>query len=200
MSDEARPRPHSPPADHVLMDEALELRPYALSDTATIAALDADPDVQRWFDWPQNSNGSPEAVAARLRSADATVRTKWDQWRSGKEYTFVIRDRQTDSGLGWVDVQLRGAGRGNVSYGVLAAWRGNGAATRAVRLISGFAFELLGLVRLEIRADATNVASRRVAEKAGFVLEGVFRSSGEIERYEPLQGRRFDEAMFALLE
>jgi RimJ/RimL family protein N-acetyltransferase len=33
----------------------------------------------------------------------------------------------------------------------------------------------LGAVRLEIRSDARNAASRRVAEKCGFELEGILR-------------------------
>jgi RimJ/RimL family protein N-acetyltransferase len=35
----------------------------------------------------------------------------------------------------------------------------------------------LGAVRLEIRSDARNAPSRRVAEKCGFMLEGILRRS-----------------------
>jgi [ribosomal protein S5]-alanine N-acetyltransferase len=46
-----------------------------------------------------------------------------------------------------------------------------------------------------LRADADNVASQRVAEKAGFTREGVLRSV----HFNPRQQRRVDFVMFSLL-
>jgi RimJ/RimL family protein N-acetyltransferase len=44
--------------------------------------------------------------------------------------------------------------------------------------ISTFAFDTLGNRRLEIRCDSCNLPSARVAERAGFRLEGELRNSG----------------------
>ena len=46
-----------------------------------------------------------------------------------------------------------------------------------------------------MRAEAENVASCRVAEKAGFRREGVIRSS----RYNPRLGRRMDFVLYSAL-
>jgi RimJ/RimL family protein N-acetyltransferase len=46
-----------------------------------------------------------------------------------------------------------------------------------------------------LRADTDNVASQRVAEKAGFKREGVLRSV----HFNPRQQRRVDFVMFSLL-
>jgi RimJ/RimL family protein N-acetyltransferase len=46
----------------------------------------------------------------------------------------------------------------------------------AARMLCDFGFETLGLRRAELNAEVTNTASRRVAEKAGFELEGVRRA------------------------
>ena len=46
-------------------------------------------------------------------------------------------------------------------------------ATRACRLHTGWAMEVLGLPRVELLADVGNAASQRVAERAGFVREGI---------------------------
>lgn len=46
----------------------------------------------------------------------------------------------------------------------------------ALRLACRWGFEQLRLARIEWRAYVGNDASRRVAEKAGFVLEGVQRA------------------------
>ena len=66
-------------------------------------------------------------------------------------------------------------------------------------LVSRFAFDVLDWMRLEICAVADNAASRRVAIKAGFQLEGVLRSYGAYEPYEPLLGQRFDWAIYGRL-
>ena len=65
---------------------------------------------------------------------------------------------------------------GEIGYWVAAAMRGRGVASTAARLLSDFGFEALGLRRIELNAAVANVASRRVAEKAGFELEGVRRA------------------------
>ena len=67
--------------------------------------------------------------------------------------------------------------------------------TRAVGLVSRWAFQELRCERLQLRADADNVASQRVAEKAGFTREGVLRSV----HFNARQKRRVDYVMFSLL-
>ena len=79
---------------------------------------------------------------------------------------------------GAVGLRLVGpeAGAGEIGYWVAAAMRGRGVASTAARLLSDFGFEALGLRRIELNAAVANTASRRVAEKAGFELEGVRRA------------------------
>ena len=52
-----------------------------------------------------------------------------------------------------------------------------GAASDATRAVSGWAFESIGLHRLELLHSVQNVPSCGVAGRAGFVLEGTRRSS-----------------------
>jgi ribosomal-protein-serine acetyltransferase len=53
---------------------------------------------------------------------------------------------------------------------------GRGYVTEAVHGIAAFAFDLLGAQRVEIRCDPLNRPSARVAELAGFSLEGELRN------------------------
>jgi RimJ/RimL family protein N-acetyltransferase len=88
------------------------------------------------------------------------------------------------------------AGAGEIGYWVAEEARGRGAATAATRLASAWAFESHpDLVRLQLRADVENLASNRVAEKAGFTREGVLRAS----RYNARLARRVDFALWSLL-
>jgi RimJ/RimL family protein N-acetyltransferase len=51
------------------------------------------------------------------------------------------------------------------------------------------------MVRLQLRADEQNAASRKVAENAGFTQEGILRSS----HFNPRLNRRVDFVMYSLL-
>ena len=66
--------------------------------------------------------------------------------------------------------------RARIGYWLAAEGRGRGLATHAVRLLADWAFADLGLARLEITCAPGNVASQRVAERCGFVREGLLRS------------------------
>ena len=120
-------------------------------------------------------------------------------WDAGEQFAFIIHSAETGEGLGWIDLQPRGPGRGNIAYGVLTEHKCKGAATRRVLLACRYAFDVLRWARLEICTIADNAASRRVAVKAGFQLEGVLRSYGAFEKYEPLLGQRFDWAIYGRL-
>ena len=69
----------------------------------------------------------------------------------------------------------------NLSYWVRASERGRGFAGRAVRLMARFAFEELGLQRLEILIAVDNAASQRVAEKAGAVVKDCCQTKSWLE-------------------
>lgn len=57
-----------------------------------------------------------------------------------------------------------------------------GIATDAVKAVSQYAFETLGMVRVHAAVFEWNVASMRVLEKAGFVKEGVLAKSAIKDR------------------
>jgi RimJ/RimL family protein N-acetyltransferase len=61
----------------------------------------------------------------------------------------------------------------NLGYWVRTSLRGRGIAGRAAKLAARFAFEELGLIRVEIVIGVNNHASLRVAEKIGAHDEGL---------------------------
>ncbi|HYH50714.1 MAG TPA: GNAT family N-acetyltransferase [Acidimicrobiia bacterium] len=83
-----------------------------------------------------------------------------------------------DALVGSVGLRLLGPDdcSGEIGYWVANEARRRGVATAATRLLCDFGFGRLGLRRIELNAAVANVASRRVAEKAGFELEGVRRA------------------------
>lgn len=177
-----------------LTDGVVEIGPYTLDDIGAVMAWDADEETQRWFDWPRTRPPGHDPAA----DAAATVRSKWVAWRSGTELAFIARPAGGEA-AGWCDVHPGVGGRGEISYGILPSHRRRGLGSRAVCLLASWAFEVLRLQRLEIRADPRNAGSCGVARRAGFTEEGLLRSYGVHERYEPLRGIRYDIVLFSRL-
>lgn len=63
-----------------------------------------------------------------------------------------------------------------VHYWVAAGQRRRGLATAALATMAAYGFEELGVFRIELGHRVDNVASCRVATKAGFAAEGIERS------------------------
>ena len=95
---------------------------------------------------------------------------------------FYNADIQTsDCLIIWSFVLKRTDWRGRtseISYWVTPWGRGEGLAVEAVQAIGRWLLWEQGFERLALRAAPGNVASQRVAEKAGFTREGVARSAG----------------------
>ena len=70
---------------------------------------------------------------------------------------------------------------------------GKGSATEALRIFSAYLFELKSIARLHVKVIKGNVASRRIAEKCGYRLEGTFRKFGFC------RGEYHDHEVLALL-
>jgi len=64
-----------------------------------------------------------------------------------------------------------------IGYWIGEPYWGLGIATTAVELLTEYGFHQLGLVRIYSGVFDFNTASRRVLEKAGFKLEGIFEKS-----------------------
>jgi [ribosomal protein S5]-alanine N-acetyltransferase len=88
---------------------------------------------------------------------------------------FVIERREHHDLAGFINLNeiIRGAyQRGLLGYGAFAASAGQGYMYEALDLMIRYAFEDLGLHRLEADIQPTNLASQKLVEKAGFRNEG----------------------------
>ena len=104
--------------------------------------------------------------------------------------TFAITDAD-DRVLGSIGATAPERGVREIGYWLRADARGRGTATRALTLIVAWAFEQPDVARIQLRADPENVASCRVAERAGFTREGVLRHA----HWNPRIGCRRDWAI-----
>jgi RimJ/RimL family protein N-acetyltransferase len=176
--------------DRLLSDGVVALRVWREDDVGELTeALDGDEEITRWLD----------SIPQPYTDADARAWLSQIQqsWADGAASPFVVVDASTGRLLGgigirWIDrVNLVG----EVGYWAREDARGQGLTTRALRLVSDWALGAAGCERLMLRADTENIPSQRVAERAGFVREGVERSA----RFSPRQGRRVDFVVYSRL-
>lgn len=71
--------------------------------------------------------------------------------------------------------------------------KGKGYTTEALKIFTAYLFELKPIKRLEIQLSKDNIPSRKVAEKCGFVYEGLKRQSVFS------RGKYEDSLLFSLL-
>ena len=116
-------------------------------------------------------------------------------WAEGSAATFVISNVADGTGLGTIGLHLAAGDTGvaQVGYWLTREARGRGAATIAVQLVSRWAFAAVGIDRLSLQTAPGNVASQRVAERAGFTREGLLRA------WMPTPDGRRHSVMFSLL-
>jgi RimJ/RimL family protein N-acetyltransferase len=168
------PVPVRPFPDLTVATPRLHVRPLTGADAKPIAEIFADVRTQRWLPFPQElgpidglawctdiaierrDQGDGDHYAAIRREDDLLVACLWTQ--------------RTD----WVARSIE------VSYAVTPGARGFGVAAEAVDALAIALVCEHGFERIELRVAPGNVASRRVAEKAGFTYEGLLRNAGYV--------------------
>jgi ribosomal-protein-alanine N-acetyltransferase len=114
----------------------------------------------------------------------------------GQGYAFFVFRKSDEALVGGVN--LRDVRRGVAQSGALGYWVGEPHARKgytldAVRTVSEFAFQRLGLHRLEAACVPENEASHRLLLRAGFEAEGRARA------YLKIDGRWRDHLLFGMV-
>ena len=165
--------------DPPLTDGSVLLRASEPRDLPAIDAGIRDPDVIRWIG---PTRGSASDVLAENRRA----------WANGSPTLSICEPDGTCVGLVWVNVRDADRATGSVGYWLLPGARGRGLATRAVRLVSGWATREMGLTSLRLTTEPENERSRIVAERSGF------RQIGLLHHQASIDGRLIDQVVYEL--
>jgi RimJ/RimL family protein N-acetyltransferase len=172
----------------MLSDDVVILRPWSPLDARFIAEASSDPGIQRY-------SSSPQSMTDALALIEGFERN-WLRFAEGGQpsgVSFAILDAASGDLAGQCGVD--GWSNGDVAqigYWLAPHARGRGFATRAVKLMTSWLFEL-GAARVFLTVESENASSAAVARRAGFAYEGTLRSHGVS------QGNRRDIDVFAVL-
>jgi RimJ/RimL family protein N-acetyltransferase len=156
------------PPDPPLADDTIVLEPLAQRHGPVLEEFVHEADIVRFTMVPTRPD----------RHFVANWIARYERgWAEGSRAGFAIVDAAGDVvGFAAIFGLDEPGEEGEIGYFVGPEARGRGIAGRAVALLTRWGFDGLGLERIELRIDAENAASARVAERAGYQLDGVLRS------------------------
>jgi RimJ/RimL family protein N-acetyltransferase len=151
-----------------LTDQIIKLRPFKETDSKRLAELCNNRKI--WdnltdlIPFPYNENHATEFIARCQLEAPQT--------------TFLIEFGDEIAGIiGLIQQTNIYRLTAEVGYWIGEPFWGRGIATRAVRLITGYGFQKLHLIRIYAGVFDYNKASQRVLEKASYKLDCVLEKS-----------------------
>ena len=156
---------------------------------ATFAAAYASRhELSLWMPW---AHPEPTLQGVTKHHADARA-----HWFARDMFHFQIYEKSCQKLVGkcsfhhvdWDIPKLE------IGYWLLTSAAGNGYCTEAVNALVELARNVLGAARLEICADPDNAKSRAVAERCGFILEGILK-----QNFRAPNGSLRDSCMYALV-
>lgn len=165
----------------------LYLRPLQLSDAEAMHGIYADPETMRYW--------SSEPVS-QVEDSRKLVQQDLDAAAEGTMTFWAVTERGSDAALGKCALLHYSPAnrRAEIGYVLNRGYWGRGLMTEAMRAVIQYAFDEVGLHRLEADTDPANAASLRLLEKLGFRQEGLFR-----ERWR-VYGEWQDSVMLGLLK
>ena len=152
-----------------LRGSLLTLRELRASDAASLFTLLTTEEVARFISPP------PTTVEGFERFIAWTHR----QRAAGAYACFAVVPRGSDTAIGLFQVRALEPGFGTAEWGFVmgSEYWGTGMFADGARLVIDFAFDVIGVRRLEARSAVANGRGNGALRKIGAVMEGVLRRS-----------------------
>ncbi len=172
-----------------ITDGVILMRPFRFVDAEELfaAVRESLAELKPWMSWAHDGYS--------LQESKDFIRITRARWQDGTLFAFVITDAKSGLVLGGCSLSHIHPiyHLCNLGYWVRTSRRGEGIAVRATRLAARYAFEKIGLIRVEIVMGTKNTASRRVAEKAEAHYEGILHNRMVVGK------EIFDAHMYSLI-
>jgi ribosomal-protein-alanine N-acetyltransferase len=170
----------------MLAGATVTLRELRASDAPSLFALLTTEEVSRFISPPPSTvDGFEKFIAWTLRQRSA-----------GSYACFAVTIDATDTAIGIFQLRQLEPGFGTAEWGfaIGSAYWGTGVFQEGAELLVSFAFETVGVHRLEARAAVRNGRGNGALRKVGAVQEGVLRKSFL------KNGEYLDQALWTILD
>lgn len=174
----------------ILQDQNIFLRPLRFRDRTQWNRVRAE--NREWLSpWEATIPPISQESYKELPSFYEMVKILNHEARQGRSLSFAIWQGKNLIGQISLGGIIYGAMRGgHIGYWIDRNYANRGYTTKAVEILTQYAFDELKLHRVEINLRPENASSRRVAEKAGYIFEG------ERPRYLHIDGQWRDHICF----
>ena len=154
-----------------IVTERLVMREPSVCEGAVVnqPVVELFNELHQWMPWA-NQLPSPEETEKFTRESVA-------KFTSRQDLTLRLWNHDQTRFIGCIGLHPQSWSPRvfEIGYWIRTSDAGKGLTTEAVIAVTDFAFKIIKADRLFIRCDENNVASARVAEKCGFLLEGILR-------------------------
>jgi ribosomal-protein-alanine N-acetyltransferase len=174
----------SPP---VLQTTRLRLRQLTLADQDDVYSYGSDPDVTEFMIWPRHTSISD--TVAFLASIPKNL-------ASQTSLGFGIELKATGKIIGSVgihNISMKNH-KAEIGYVLARPYWGKGLMSEAVREVIRFAFDEMGMHRIEAKGDVDNERTFRVMERCDMTHEATFRD------YELRRGKFVSVKMYGIVK
>ncbi len=169
------------------VDEAIELRLLELRHAPLVFALVQENRdyLAEWLPWAHEEPA--------LEKTEAFIRHQLERFIAGQALPTGIWYQGTLVGLISFNQIATNDKWAEIGYWLAEPYQGRGIVTRACQALVRYAFQELGLNRVQIRVAVDNARSRAIPERLGFTQEGILRQAARV-------GDRFmDMVMYSIL-
>ena len=166
--------------------ERLNLRPITPDDIDFIFELFRRSETNKYSEYPD----------LKTRDEAAEMYENYLKPDFDDHFRVIIEKKDTGIPMGTIGLYKYSENhkRAEIGYDLLKEYWGNGYISEAVRAITNFGFNDLGLVRVEATVDPENTRSIHVLKRTGFKHEGTLK-----KKYY-YKGAYHDELVFGLIK
>lgn len=171
-----------------MLKDYLEIKPVIETPRLILRPLTADdaPDLRRWLAREEIYTywGRPASKNEREPEQMFIDARPWVKRKPSPDFNWGMVLKNSGTVIGMVAIfDIENSRMGSVGYRLDPDLWSQGYATEALQAAVRFIFEHTELDRLQATADVRNIASNRVLEKCGFVLEGTVRRGKMVSTY-----------------
>ncbi len=166
----------------------IEMRTLTLNNSGEVFSLIENNRnyLRKWLPWVDNTD--------KLAVVEKVIFSWEKEFDYGTDYIFGIFKNDCYIGnIGLHDIK-KSNNSGMIGYWLSEPEQGSGIMTDCVRCLVNYGFNTMFLNRIYIHCAVSNIKSRSIPERLGFVLEGILAD----EEY--LYGKYYDLAVYGILK